>query len=304
MENVFVHLETGVQAVNKLLNIFDLSKKHMPLCNNYQNSKENLSYLLGALYGDGCFSKDGKVYFCAADKEFVKAVIHIVKKLFSLELNMRKRELSKKNKNWRDVFEFSSRRLYKLLNQKMYIKKPFTIPEFIIHENEKVKASFLRGFFDAEGNVDVRKIKRKDGRTDIIRHVKCFSNNKKLLKEIVSLLYSLKIKSDIFKGKKENFYVCIWNYKSLNNFKKHVGFVIKRKQFKLKKALNSYRQIQNRWTYETYKKVMEIRKKEKIGAFKIHQKMSEMGFNIPRPTIEAWIYGRAKITKRRCVGNA
>jgi len=32
--------------------------------------------------------------------------------------------------------------------------------------------------------------------------------------------------------------------------------------------------------------------------------MSEMGFNIPRPTIEAWTYGRAKITKRRCVGNA
>lgn len=258
-------------------------------------NQEKLAYLLGAIYGDGSFTKDGKIFFSSTDFEFITEIAKIIKKLFNLEMNIRLRKLSSKNINWKDSFEFSSRRLYRIL--KDYNQK--TVPDFINLGNLRRKALFLKGFFDAEGNVDFHKIKRKDGRIDTIRHVKCFSNNKKLLEQIKQLLRELKIKSAIFRSKGENYYVCIWNYKSLKQFSKFIGFVIKRKQTTLMQALNSYKEIQTRWEFNTYSKVMNLRYKKKVGAKRIKQKLSLMGIEIPQSTIESWIYGRNKIIENK-----
>jgi len=257
-------------------------------------SQEKLAYLLGAIYGDGSFTKDGKIFFSSTDFEFIAKVIDIIDELFNFKTNICLRRLSLKNPNWRDSFQFSSRKLYGIL--KSYNQT--IAPSFINSGNEKIKASFIRGFFDAEGGIDFREIKRKDGRTDVIRHVNCFSNNKELLEQIKKFLNELCIKSLIFKGKKNNYYICIWNYRSLKRFNELIGFVIKRKQLALTQAIDSYKQIQTHWDFITYSSVMNLRNKEKIGAKTIKQKL-KIAFNIPQPTIESWIYGRSKIPENK-----
>ena len=59
------------------------------------------------------------------------------------------------------------------------------MPDFIEKENIKTKASFIRGYFDAEGNVDLKTILRKDRGVDqTTRHIRCFSNNLVMLEKI------------------------------------------------------------------------------------------------------------------------
>jgi len=258
-----------------------------------------LAYLLGALYGDGCFSKEGKVRFSSTDREFIDEVSKIVKELFKIELNIRINRLSLKNPKWRDSFELSSRRLYKLLS-KFNPENIDVIPNFIESGDIKTKASFIRGYFDAEGGVYLTTIKRKDRLyNQITRHIKCFSNNTRMLEKIKDLLNQLQIKSSIFKGKKDNFYVGLWNYQSIKRFNELIGFIIKRKQLALVSTLDSYKVIQNRWDIKTYQTVMSLRNKEKIGAKRIKYKLLSNGINIPQPTIEAWIYNRYKITQNK-----
>src|SRR3989304_7319825 len=254
--------------------------------------QERLAYLLGALYGDGSFSSK-RIFFGATDKEFVQKVANLIDDLFRIKLKIRVQKLSLKNPKWRDYYKLNSKKLYKHLN-KYNPKTVEILPKFIKDGNSKVKALFIKGFFDAEGNVDVRSVKRKDGRTDIIRHLKCFSNNVELLQEIKQLLYFLNIKSEIFRGKGKNYYVCIWNYKGLQKFNTNIGFIIQRKQRALNNALNSYKEIQTRWDFQTYDMVLKLRKQKKIGAEKIKRKLLKKNLNIPKPTIEAWIYGRTK----------
>ena len=258
--------------------------------------QERLAYLLGALYGDGSFTKDGKVSFSSTDKEFIEEVCKIVNNLFELKLNIRCRRLSIKNKNWKDSYEFSSRRLYRILS-KFNLKKIKTLPEFISKTDEN-KKNFIKGFFDAEGSVSLHVIKRKDGRTDIIRHLKCFSNNVELLEQIKDLLLQIRIKSKIFRGKPPNYYLCVWNYRNLSRFDELIGFVIIRKQKLLTKTLNSYKKVQTQWDFNTYKTVMNFRQKENIGPKSIRQKLLKIGFNVPQPTIESWIYGKSEIIEK------
>lgn len=259
-----------------------------------------LAYLLGAIYGDGCFIKDGKLAFGSTDKEFTEQISNIVRELFNIELNIRKIKLSLKNPNWKDFFEFRSRRLFKLLSEFNPKSTTTIVPDFIENGNLEVKSAFLRGYFDAEGNVNLSTIKRKDrGISETSRRVRCYSNDIPMLKKISNLLNQLGIKSSIFRGKKENFYVCIWNYQSIKKFYEMVGFVIKRKQAALISILNSYKEIQTRWDTDTYLTVMKLRDKEMIGSKRIKDRLSLKGINIPQPTIEAWIYKRYKISEKQ-----
>jgi len=265
-----------------------------------EQSQEKLAYILGAIYGDGHFSKEAKVAFGSTDIEFVLKVSEYIKQLFDLHMIIRRRKLSEKNPNWRDFFEFSSKRLYKKL--KHFDSHFTTVPRFILSGNKKVKSAFLRGFFDAEGSVEIRNVKRKDGRIDKIRHVKCYNNNLKLLDSIKEMFHDLDIKSEIFHGKGKNYYVVIWNYKSLNTFNRFVGFEIKRKQSLLNEAIKSYKEMQTRWKLKDYEKVINLRTATKFGSTRLDKLLLRGGIKIPQSTIEAWIYGRTKVTENKSGG--
>lgn len=265
-----------------------------------EQAQKKLAYILGAIYGDGHFSKEGKVCFSSTDIEFIAKIKDYIKELFGLSMILRKVELSKKNPNWRDSFEFSSRRLYK--NLKQFDPHFIIVPAFILDGNKEIKASFLRGFFDAEGSVDFNVIKRKDGRIQTSRHVNCFSNNVELLNYVKKFLEELGIKSQIFHGKGSNYYVGIWNYRSLTEFRNLIGFEIKRKQSLLNEAIKSYKEIQTQWKLKDYEKVLNLRTATKFGSTRLGELLLKDGIKIPQPTIEAWIYGRTKVTEDKSGG--
>ena len=142
-----------------------------------------LAYLLGSLYGDGCFShadRNGRIHFGSTDKEFTEKLANIISDIFTIFINLHVSKLSLKNNKWKDFYYFSSRKLYRHIGYydwKLHKK----LPDFIKHGKSKTQAAFIRGFFDAEGSVDINSFRRKDGRTQITRHVKCFSNDVEIL---------------------------------------------------------------------------------------------------------------------------
>ncbi len=218
---------------------------------------------------------------------YILAVARCIRNIFSLEIRIKKQMLSLRNEKWKDFYNFSSRPLFRELKE--FSDK--NIPVFVKNSNKNVKAAFIKGFFDAEGNVDIHIIK---SRNEMQRHIRCFSNDLNLLKEICILLKDFEIKSFIGKNKNRTYCLTAWGYNSLVSFQKNIGFVIKRKSELLRKAVSSYKQIQVRWDADAYDAVMRIRKGENIGAEKIKKKLSDMGFSIPKPTIEAWIYKKCR----------
>lgn len=265
-----------------VVNIIELAKFS-------DSQKEKLSYVLGALFGDGCFytKKGGRIHFGCCDTDFIEAVAKSIQSLFDVKIIIRRRMLSLKNPEWKNFYYLSSRPLFRKLKE-FSDKK---IPDFIRNSSINIKASFIKGFFDAEGNVSIHTIK---SRNELQRHVRCFSNDLELLKGISAFLKDLGIKSFIGKSKGKNYCITIWNYNSLINYKNSIGFNIKRKMLLLEKAISSYKEIQVQWDKSVYENVMRMRQEENIGAEKIKQKLSNLGLTIPKPTIEAWIYGKIR----------
>lgn len=259
------------------------------LLNFSDEQKEKLAYVLGALFGDGCFShkENGRILFGCCDKEFIETVAQYIRDIFNVEVKIRKQMLSLKNENWKDFYCLSSRPLFRELKE-FSDKK---IPEFIKDSNLNVKAAFIKGFFDAEGNVDIHVIK---SRNEMQRHLRCFSNDLNLLKGIGILLKDFEIKSFIGKYKVKAYCLTIWGYNSLFAFKRNIGFVINRKSSLLEKAVSSFKEIQVQWNEKIYEAVMRMRQEENIGAEKIKNKLSDLGLSVPKPTIEAWIYKKRR----------
>ncbi len=254
--------------------------------------KEELAYILGALFGDGCFytKEKGRIHFGCCDRDFIETVAKSVQNLFDMKVNIVKQMLSFKNRKWKDFYYFSSRPLFRELKE-FSDKK---IPEFIKNSILSIKAAFIKGMFDAEGSVIIHTIKN---RNELQRHVRCFSNDIELLKEISIFLKELEIKSFTGKSKDKNYCLTIWGYNSLLNFKKSIGFSIKRKRLLIEKAISSYKEIQVQWDKSAYDTVMGMRQEENIGAEKIKQKLSNLGLTIPKPTIESWIYKKSRGVK-------
>ena len=264
-----------------------------------KNKLSKLAYCLGSLFGDGCLYHNdrGRIIFSSCDKEFTEILVKYLEELFKIKLKIRIDRLSLKNIKWKDAYIFSSRPLFKILEQ--FSNKQ--IPEFILNGDVLIKASFLRGFFDAEGNVNINIIKN---RGEIQRRVSCFSNNKKMLENIKSMLEHFYIKSCITKSKGNNYRLIIWNYQSIYNYKKYINFNILRKREKLKKAIQTYKQIQTRWSNEVYNLAMYIRLRKNYGSVKIHKILLNYGFNVHKPTIEAWIYRKIKRGETKMTENA
>jgi len=249
---------------------------------------QKLAYVVGSLFGDGCFYRGdgGRIIFSSSDKEYTEIMIKYINETFNICPRLRINKLSLKNKNWKDAYTFTSRPLFKII--KHFSNK--ATPNFVANGNIKIKAQFIKGFFDAEGNVDIHTIKR---RNEIQRHVRCFNNDKDMLIVIQNILKDFKINSCIGKSKGINLCLTIWGYSSLIEFENNISFNINRKKLELRKAIESYKQIQTQWNKETYKAVISLRNCG-FGATNIQK---ELLIKIPKPTIESWIYRDVKIVR-------
>lgn len=232
------------------------------------NSRE-VAYLIGALMGDGCFSKQGnsiRIHFGSTDKDFIMHLKNIIQNNFGTAVNVNLKKLSLKNPKWRDFFELTSRTLYSKLSE--YMPTKTEIPLFIKKNTNKIKCAFMSGLFDAEGGVSISRIK---SRNVLDRRVHCTSSDLILLEEIKKYLKETSIKSFI-QDYKTYYTLNIWGYESMTNFQSTVGFKIARKNKKLKKLIGSYKQIHITYPKEVKEAVLKLRNNYCLGATKIQKK--------------------------------
>ena len=195
----------------------------------------DFAFVLGSVLGDGCVTvrkRDvrnmGQTCLITKDKDYATNFKE------SLE------RWSKTNCKlifYRNVWNVWS---YSLVVAKCL--KNFDTKDLLIN-SEKIKSSFLKGIFDAEGSVDI------NGKKIIF-----VNTSKNIINLVESLLKSLKIKSKVYirhskvrfiEGRmlvpSSYFIIQIGSKENLKLFYEKIGFSIKRKQNGLKNIINSYK---------------------------------------------------------------
>jgi peptide subunit release factor 1 (eRF1)/intein/homing endonuclease len=191
----------------------------------------NLAQFLGYLMGDGCIEKD-RITFFEQSKDLALHYKELFDQHFDLNCSYKFRE----SKNYHQL-RFTSRPLVRLIQTEFpEIKKArdSLIPEKILNSPNKILASFVKGFFDAEGYVS----QRKQAAFGI--------NNKILAQQIQMALLRFGIISSLHEydnrrnplSDNPRFTIDITEKKSLELFKEQIGFTCNKKSQKLEKSID------------------------------------------------------------------
>jgi intein-encoded DNA endonuclease-like protein len=172
-----------------------------------------LNYLIGAFIGDGCAfyhkkTRSYRIIFEVKDADFIESINDTVEKVLG-----KRYSIYRNSWNGYSVVIYS-KELYQLLMQ------PLEKLEKIILQ---YPSSFLRGFFDAEGSVDI------NGRS-----IKMTNKNYERLLLVQKCLRLLGINSYIRKRTREDIYdLRICGYENMVKFREKCGSSIQRKMEKL-----------------------------------------------------------------------
>ena len=200
-----------------------------------------LSYIIGANIGDGCsLTKSGCVKLEVVDLDFAETFNRSMAVLFSrVRPNVILRRIFTSGRLPLYIVKYTSRQLVKLLRLPLrdLLKLAFAYPR-----------EFLRGFFDAEGHVDVSAVRRFQ------LSVGAENSNKFLLRRVRELLriaFGMRsfidskrkagstkvIRGRTFVMRRASFSLVICRWSDECKFAEGVGFSILRKEQKLVDAL-------------------------------------------------------------------
>lgn len=198
-----------------------------------------LSYIIGANKGDGCtLANSGVVKLEVTDKDFAQAFNSKMAALLSRAKPNKILVRSRPDRLPIYVVRYASVQLVQLLRQPL---------ERLIEYASRFPREFLRGFFDAEGHVDV-------GITKYLKlRVGAENTDKKLLSKARELLNRLKIASrtcrkrrngtimtirgKTFVKRRTSYSMEIGRLSDVKVFVDEIGFSIKRRNQKLQDAL-------------------------------------------------------------------
>ncbi|MAG45324.1 MAG: hypothetical protein CMH63_00945 [Nanoarchaeota archaeon] len=194
--------------------------------------KEEFAQFVGYYLGDGCSEKD-RITFFEQNKQVALLYKRKYEKLFNKTISYRFRE----NKNYHQL-RFTSRPLVRLIrNEFPELRKTLDseIPEKILKSPNKILASFLKGFFDAEGYVNLS------------RGVGLGVNNKKVIQQLQLLLLRFSIISSFHEydnrankySDNPRFTIDITEKRSLNLFNQLIGFTSLEKVKKLNTLISN-----------------------------------------------------------------
>jgi len=201
-----------------------------------------LSYIIGANIGDGCtLTKNWCVKLEVTDFDFASTFNTNMATLFSRTSS---NKILTRNEDGRlpmYVVKYSSKKLAKLLRLplKELLELAFAYP-----------LEFLRGFFDAEGHVDVRVSGKRfsvsagveNSNISLLRRIKQILLTECQIGSVINRKRkagSLKvIRGKAFRMRKTSFTLMINRLNDLQKFAKQIGFSITRKNQKLEDALS------------------------------------------------------------------
>ena len=200
---------------------------------------KDFAYILGAVLGDGYIylrKYGGEIRISVRDKDFAENFYDSLRKWSNLSCR-----LYYYRGFWR---VYSSSIIVAKVLKNFDLNKLKDMPEEII-------VAFLKGIYDAEGNLNRRRVRFYNSNITLINLVK------KLL-EIVGIrpikIYRRDKETHFIKGRKvivkPVFTLGFDQKKNLEIFYNKIGFSIKRKQFKLEKIVTSYQRNQIMWAKE------------------------------------------------------
>jgi len=176
-------------------------------------SKEEI-ILLAHLLGDGCILPNQPYHYTSADRENIKIVAEMARKLFDIKPKI------VKQKNWWHVYLPSPYHLthgkhhpitkwYKSLGIKRVRSWGKKIPQKVFSLDNEHLALFLKHLWATDGHIGYRQCKRKDGKLGSeIGTIYYTSTSEKMTVAIKYLLLRFGIRSKIRESKKGNYRIC------------------------------------------------------------------------------------------------
>ncbi len=205
----------------------DFNMKHV---NIPKNMNKDLARLLGYYLGDGSYEID-RITFYEQREDVANYYKNLIRDIFGIEADLRFR----KSKNYWQI-RIYSRIISQFFNHYFSIKDKTLnerIPSIILKSSDESLASFISGFFDAEGYVSQSRV--------------AFGiNNSVLARQIQFSLLRLGIISSInvYDNRKnpyssnKRFTLAIDDLSSLYKFEKDINFISKEKRIKLDEFLS------------------------------------------------------------------
>ncbi len=228
-----------------------------------KNSKEltkEKAYILGTLCGDGYISTGYRIGLEVCNKEFAEYFKSCLEKAYGIKCSIGERTIKSTNFCKNPKIRYSVMLVSKLTVRdlkrfsKSFKSKEWKVPKQIINGSKEIQATFIRGLSDSEASVRFRK-----GQSEVYI---CSGNISSLLivKEILKNRFNIDThleKLDWGVAK-----IVITKYICLKRFYDEIGFIIKRKQENLKRALDSYkRKGINRYSKEFKLKAIQLLKR-------------------------------------------
>ncbi|MAG20407.1 hypothetical protein CL618_03170 [archaeon] len=240
--------KTSLDKIAHSITGLSLRKGHIRTLPKYLD--EDFMYFAGLIAGDGNLSgnpsKRVTVGFTNNDKLLQKEFKNLSKKLFSAKVNISSKKSTKRGEGWR----FSSKLVFEVLNGIGIPLSPkshrLDMNDNLLSLPKKLIASFLRGFYDADGSV----IQRKNGSNNI----ELTTSSENIAKKIQLVLLRFGIHSRIRKRKTKKsikkdggiinpkLYKFTLTISGLNNiklFKETIGFKISHKLEKINSIVKS-----------------------------------------------------------------
>jgi len=191
---------------------------------------EELGYVFGVLYGDGCVYKGG-IVLSVTDKDFVEEFKRCLKVIGFENIRERVIEYSKKNPKWKDQYEIrvANKPFSNWFSSLSYddVYRMFSV-------DKRFAGAFLRGMFDSEGSCH-----RKRGIRVCNTDLELLNLCGKFL-DLIGIKYHIREEKRKKRRKDEKQLYVLVVEKTYENYKKfndYVGFSIVRKQLELDYAL-------------------------------------------------------------------
>lgn len=223
------------------------------------------AYILGVLCGDGYIriTKSGHGFLVGldvCDEDFADEFRRCIKEVYDLLASKKIKTPGPTNFSTNPkqmyVINLTSKLVVKDLLQyaKSFKTKEWAVPEEILSSNTKIKSAFIRGLFDSEGSVT---LKRPGG----VYLSVCSGNKNSLLKIKEILKYNFDIDLSVFNDKSV-VRLKSSGYKNIKNFAEKINFTIKRKRENLEWGLSTFkRKGVRRYSLDFKKKALELLEK-------------------------------------------
>lgn len=188
----------------------------------------DLAYILGVLYGDGFFTRDG-IGLGTKDKEFRDYFADTAERWAHKKVRFFERE-----QHGRPYYECKLNSLNALKFIRDLVGNRVEVPSVVFNSSRKVQIGFIRGFYDSEGCV----LKNP-------KIVRVYNTNQKVIEQIKEMLVTLGFDEKRTKVRlhyrrengKDMYVVAIANKQGIKMFYELIGFTINRKQERLKSIL-------------------------------------------------------------------